>query len=53
MGDINSFGYGRNSYDFQDGAMAFIAPGQVIRPENQEDDSNVSGWMIIISFHTI
>jgi len=49
MGNINAFGYGRNSYDFQDGAMAFIAPGQVIRPENHEDNSDISGWMLF--FH--
>jgi len=49
MGDINAFGYGRNSYDFQDGAMAFIAPGQVISPENQEENSKISGWMLL--FH--
>ena len=49
MGNINAFGYGRNSYDFQDGAMVFIAPGQVIRPENREDNSDISGWMLF--FH--
>ena len=49
MGDINAFGYGRNSYDFQDGAMAFIAPRQVISPENQEEGDDISGWMLL--FH--
>jgi len=49
MGDINAFGYGRNSYDFQDGAMAFIAPGQVISPGDQEEGGNISGWMLL--FH--
>lgn len=49
IGAINAFGYGRNSYDFQDGAMAFIAPGQVISPENQEEGDAISGWMLL--FH--
>jgi AraC-like DNA-binding protein len=48
IGDINAFGYGRNSYDFQDGSMVFISPGQVIRPESQ-DNNITSGWMLF--FH--
>lgn len=47
VGKKASFGYGRNSYDFQDGTLVFIAPGQVISPENEETD--ITGWMLL--FH--
>lgn len=40
--------YGRNSYDFQEGTLVFMAPGQVI--EYQSDDKvesdNLEGWTL-------
>lgn len=40
--------YGRQSYDFEEGSMIFMSPGQlVIPPDNQQIDKN--GWSII--FH--
>lgn len=47
VGKNASLGYGRNSYDFQDGTLVFIAPGQVISPE--DEDTDISGWMLL--FH--
>ncbi|MCV6630864.1 MAG: helix-turn-helix domain-containing protein [Flavobacteriaceae bacterium] len=47
VGKNASFGYGRNSYDFQDGTLVFIAPGQVISPEHE--DKAISGWILL--FH--
>ena len=48
-GVTGSFKYGRNSYDFHEGTMIFIGPGQVISPVevNVSDDS--PGWTIL--FH--
>ena len=44
-----SFKYGRNSYDYQEGNMVFIKPGQVatFSPSDEETESN--GWTIL--FH--
>lgn len=44
-----SFKYGRNSYDFEEGTMTFIAPNQVatFNESNAEPDSD--GWSIL--FH--
>jgi AraC-like DNA-binding protein len=40
-----SFEYGRNSCDFQEGAMVFTSPGQVLTPgEKEYDDKLVDGW---------
>jgi len=43
--------YGRSSYDYQEGTMIFIAPGQVVTfspPKTQETGAN-DGWTIL--FH--
>lgn len=47
-GISGTFQYGRNSYDFEEGAMTFIAPGQVISPGAMEGFLN-PGWTI--AFH--
>jgi len=45
-----SLQYGRNSYDFQEGMMLFIAPYQVYTtPEKVETDDKNLGWSIL--FH--
>lgn len=44
-----AFGYGRNSYDFHEGTMIFLAPGQVVTPGNVEVNENSIGWNIL--FH--
>ncbi|BDD06636.1 helix-turn-helix domain-containing protein [Aureibacter tunicatorum] len=38
--------YGRNTYDFADGVMSFMAPGQVFSFSNKD---NATGWMLL--FH--
>ncbi|HJP63627.1 MAG TPA: hypothetical protein VJ844_09310, partial [Mucilaginibacter sp.] len=41
--------YGQQSYDFDEGIMFFIAPGQVFRIEVEKDSRlNQSGWMLLI-----
>ena len=44
-----TIGYGRNSYDFQEGTLVFVAPGQVITMPSQEILEQSKGWSM--SFH--
>jgi len=45
-----SLQYGRNSYDFEEGMMLFMAPNQVyITPEEVETDDENLGWSLL--FH--
>lgn len=41
--------YGRNSYDYQEGSMVFMAPNQVLEFEKQNINKEDTGWSII--FH--
>ena len=41
--------YGHQSYDFSEGVMGFVAPGQVFSVDDTIDVSNLSGWMLV--FH--
>ncbi|WP_405605031.1 helix-turn-helix domain-containing protein [Polaribacter sp. Asnod1-A03] len=41
--------YGRNSYDFHEGSMIFVAPNQVIEFEKQQINKEDTGWSIV--FH--
>jgi len=41
--------YGRNSYDFEEGSIIFMQPGQTLKVENNEDVANGKGWTLI--FH--
>ena len=45
-GDIK---YGRNLYDYKDGTLVFIAPGQVIDITNNEEFLQPQGWALL--FH--
>lgn len=40
--------YGQQEYDFDEGTMFFISPGQVFRIEAQQDSADKSGWMLLI-----
>lgn len=40
--------YGQQRYDFDEGVMAFIAPGQVLRGEAGGTAPNLEGWMLFI-----
>lgn len=42
------FKYGQNHYDFDEGVMSFIAPGQLLA-ENNADDNPISGYLLV--FH--
>ena len=43
------FRYGQQEYDFDEGVMFFIAPGQVFRVEHDHSRPiNQSGWMLLI-----
>ncbi len=44
-----SMGYGRSSYDFQEGAMVFIKPGQVLRYDGHQSSAEDPGWALL--FH--
>ncbi len=48
-GVSGSIGYGRNSYDFQEGTIIFIGPGQVITSNSDHITENASGWSLV--FH--
>lgn len=42
--------YGQQPYDFDEGLMSFVAPGQVISVKaHYEADSKPSGWLLFIS----
>lgn len=45
---IGKFKYGQQDYDFDEGTMFFISPGQVFRIEVNQDASDKSGWMLLI-----
>ncbi|WP_031529917.1 helix-turn-helix domain-containing protein [Dyadobacter crusticola] len=40
--------YGQQKYDFDEGLMAFMAPGQILRGEDNGVPHNLEGWMLFI-----
>ncbi|MNJ90809.1 Arabinose operon regulatory protein [compost metagenome] len=40
--------YGQQKYDFDEGLMAFMSPGQILRGEEKGVPSNLEGWMLFI-----
>lgn len=44
-----SMKYGRNSYDFQEGSMLFIKPGQVLSYDGHQSSAEDPGWILL--FH--
>lgn len=44
-----SMSYGRSSYDFTNGTLLFMAPGQVMESHDYEVPADSNGWMI--AFH--
>jgi AraC-like DNA-binding protein len=40
--------YGQQEYDFNEGVMSFMAPGQVFSIEPLEKESKQSGWVLLI-----
>ncbi|MEL6254460.1 MAG: helix-turn-helix transcriptional regulator [Bacteroidota bacterium] len=49
VGISGRLGYGRNSYDFEEGSMLFSKPYQVLRVMNEENVPGRSGWSLL--FH--
>lgn len=47
--DCGSLKYGRNLYDYQQGAMLFLAPGQVMGSEDDGKLHQPEGW--VLAFH--
>lgn len=44
-----SFKYGRNTYDYEEGTLAFMAPNQVAQFDNENSEMDENGWNIL--FH--
>lgn len=44
-----SFGYGRNSYDYEEGTLTFMAPNQVFNFTGKKEGAHEKGWTIL--FH--
>jgi AraC family transcriptional regulator, transcriptional activator of pobA len=40
--------YGQQKYDFDEGLMAFMSPGQILRGEENGVPDNLEGWMLFI-----
>jgi len=40
--------YGQQKYDFDEGLMAFLSPGQVLRGEENGVPPNLEGWMLFV-----
>ncbi len=40
--------YGQQQYDFDEGLMAFMSPGQILRGEASGVPPNLAGWMLFI-----
>lgn len=40
--------YGQQKYDFDEGLMAFLSPGQILRGEDGGVPENLEGWMLFI-----
>ncbi|MFP9097808.1 helix-turn-helix domain-containing protein [Flavobacterium sp. RHBU_24] len=40
--------YGQQQYDFDEGLMAFLSPGQLLRGEANGVPGNIDGWMLFI-----
>lgn len=44
----NNLLYGQQKYDFDEGLMAFMSPGQILRGEENGIPANLQGWMLFI-----
>lgn len=44
----NKLFYGQQQYDFDEGIMAFLSPGQILRVQDGGIPQNIEGWMLFI-----
>lgn len=44
----NKLFYGQQQYDFDEGVMAFLSPGQILRGEDGGVPQNIEGWMLFV-----
>lgn len=44
-----SFDYGRTTYDFEEGTLIFLAPGQVLKVDSWEEEDATNSWTLL--FH--
>lgn len=47
-GFSNPLYYGQHPYDFDEGMMYFVAPGQVLRGAGPAPDDDLSGWILLV-----
>ena len=47
--DCGELRYGRSSYDYQEGTLVFIAPGQIVQITRKAPDEQRKGWVLL--FH--
>ena len=48
-GKAGSFNYGRTTYDFEEGTLIFLAPGQVLTVDEWDESDAINGWTLL--FH--
>ena len=48
-GELGTFQYGRNSYDYDSGTMVFLSPNQIFSPQNLQISKDSKGWTLL--FH--
>ena len=49
QGKAGSFEYGRTTYDFEEGTLIFLAPGQVLKINEWSEEEAINGWTLF--FH--
>lgn len=42
------FRYGQQQYDFDEGLLSFVAPGQVVRISTENPEIRPSGWLLLV-----
>jgi AraC-like DNA-binding protein len=42
------FRYGQQQYDFDEGVMMFMAPGQIFEIKRDPDDTSHAGWLLLV-----
>lgn len=45
---VSKMFYGQQEYDFDEGVLYFMAPNQVLRVNNNPNDTERSGWLLLI-----